>query len=144
METTCRSPCITWDFPSGASGKEPNQCRRCKRRSFHPWLGKIPWRRKWQPIPVFLSGESQGQRNLAGYSLAGYSPWGHKECKATEQLKTQHMYYVEMGCISPGPPHPQQRNDFASSYFPTTGLPRWLSGKEFACNAGDAGSIPGL
>ena len=37
-----------------------------------PWVGKIPWRRKWQPTPVFLPGESQGQRNLEGYS-----PWGH-------------------------------------------------------------------
>ena len=36
-------------------------------------VGKIPWRREWQPIPIFLSGKSHGQR-----SLAGYSPWGHK------------------------------------------------------------------
>ena len=41
---------------------------------FIPWVGKIPWRRKWQPTPVFLPGESHGQR-----SLADYSPWGHKE-----------------------------------------------------------------
>ena len=38
---------------------------------FNPWFGKILWRRKWQPIPVFLPGKSYGQR-----SLAGYSPWG--------------------------------------------------------------------
>jgi len=37
---------------------------------FDPWVGKIPWRRKWQPTPVFLLGELHGQR-----SLAGYSPW---------------------------------------------------------------------
>ena len=43
--------------------------------------GKIPWRRKWQPTPVFLPGASHGQR-----SLAGYSPWGHKESDTTEQL----------------------------------------------------------
>ena len=44
-------------FPSGASGKEPAcQCRRCKRRGFNPWVGKIPWRR--EPTPIFLSGES--------------------------------------------------------------------------------------
>ena len=41
---------------------------------FNPWVGKIPWRRKWQPTPVFLPGGSHGQR-----SLADYSPWGHKE-----------------------------------------------------------------
>ena len=41
---------------------------------FNPRVRKIPWRRKWQPTPVFLPGESHGQR-----SLAGYSPWGPKE-----------------------------------------------------------------
>ena len=40
---------------------------------FNPWLRKVPWRRKWQPTPVFLPGEAHGQR-----SLMGYSPWGHK------------------------------------------------------------------
>ena len=44
-------------FPGGASGKEsPCQCRRCKKSQFHPWVRKIPWRRKWQPTPVFLPG----------------------------------------------------------------------------------------
>ena len=47
------------------------QCRRCKRRGFSPWIGKIPWSRKWQQALVRLPGESHGQR-----SLAGYSPWG--------------------------------------------------------------------
>ena len=46
---------------------------------FNPWVGKIPWRREWQPTPVFLSGESNGQRSLAGYSLQGY-----KELDMTE------------------------------------------------------------
>ena len=46
-------------FPSGTSDKEtPGQCRRHKRRWFNPWVGKIPWRRAWQPTPVFLPGES--------------------------------------------------------------------------------------
>ena len=40
----------------------------CKRHRFDPWVGKIPWRRAWQPTPVFLPGESHGQRNLAGCS----------------------------------------------------------------------------
>ena len=55
------------------------QGRRCKRCSFSPWVGKIPWRRKWHPTPVLLPGESHGQR-----SLAGYSPWGRKELDMTE------------------------------------------------------------
>ena len=51
------------------SGKEPAcQCRRHKRYRFHPWVGKIPWRRAWQPTPVFLPGESHGQRSLEAYS----------------------------------------------------------------------------
>jgi len=45
-------------FPAGVSGKEPTyQCRRLKRCGFHPCVRKIPWRRPWQPIPVFLPGE---------------------------------------------------------------------------------------
>ena len=46
---------------------------------FDSWVRKIPWRRKWQSTPVFLPGESHGQR-----SLVGYSPWGHKELDTTE------------------------------------------------------------
>ena len=49
------------------------------RRGFDLWVGKIPWRRAWQPSPVFLPGESNGHR-----SLVGYSPWGHKELDTTE------------------------------------------------------------
>ena len=56
-------------FPGGAGGKEPAcQCRRQKRCRFDSWVGKIPWRRTWQPTPVFLPGESHRQRSLAGYS----------------------------------------------------------------------------
>ena len=61
------------------SGKEPTcQCRRFKRHRFDPWVGKFSWKRKWQPVSVFLPGGSHGQR-----SLAGYSPWGHKELDTT-------------------------------------------------------------
>ena len=55
--------------PDGTSGKEPScQRRRHKRLRFHPCVGKIPWRRAWQPTPVLLPGKSHGQRRLAGYS----------------------------------------------------------------------------
>ena len=64
------------------SGKDPAcQHRRHKRRGFDPWVGKIPWRRAWQPTPVFLPEESHGQR-----SLVGYGPWCHKELDMTELL----------------------------------------------------------
>ena len=47
------------------------QCRRHRILEFSPRIGKIPWRRKWQPTPVFLPGKSHGQSNLVGYSLKG-------------------------------------------------------------------------
>ena len=49
------------------------------RHGFDPWVGKMPWRRAEQPSPVFLPGESHGQR-----SLVGYSPWGRQESDMTE------------------------------------------------------------
>ena len=59
-------------FPGGASGKEPAcQCRRHKRHGFNPWVMKIPWRRAQQPTPIFLPGESHGQRHPAGCSPQG-------------------------------------------------------------------------
>ena len=54
--------CLLSGLPGGASDKEPAcQCRKHKRREFDPWVGKIPWRRAWQPTPVFLPGESHGE-----------------------------------------------------------------------------------
>ena len=55
-------------LPRWQSGKEPAcQLRRCRRRGFDPWVGKIPWRRKRQPVSVYLPGKFHGQRSLAGY-----------------------------------------------------------------------------
>ena len=68
------------DLPGGASGNGLTyQCKRWKRCRFDPWVRKITWRRKWQPTPVFLPGESYGQ-----WSLVGYGPWGCKELDMTE------------------------------------------------------------
>ena len=75
-------------FPGGDSGKEPAyQHRRHKRHGFDPWVGKIPWRRKWQPTPVCLPGKSHGQ-----WSLASYSPWDRTELDSTEA--TTHTAFV--------------------------------------------------
>jgi len=52
-----------------------------KETGFDTWVGKTAWRREWQPTPVFLPGKSQVQR-----SLAGCSPWSHKESDTTEPL----------------------------------------------------------
>ena len=59
---------------------------QCGRHGFHPWVGKICWRRAWQPTPVFLPRESHGQRGLAGYS-----PLGLKELDMTERLSTAQL-----------------------------------------------------
>ena len=68
-------------LPRWLSGKESTcQCRTLR---FQPWVGKIPWRREWQPTPVFLPGESHGQR-----SLVRYCSQGGKESDMTEV--TQH------------------------------------------------------
>ena len=50
----------------------------------HPWVRKISWRRAWQSTPVFLPGESHGQRNLVGYS-----PRGRKELDTTEETEQE-------------------------------------------------------
>ena len=50
---------------------------QCRRPDFVSWVGKIPWRRKWQPAPVFLPGESHGQRSLTGYTVHGVARIGH-------------------------------------------------------------------
>ena len=65
--------------PSWHSGKE-STCQ-CREHAFNPWVGKVPWRREWPPTPVFVLGESHGQR-----SQSGYSPWGRIESDRTEQL----------------------------------------------------------
>ena len=65
-------------FPGDASGEEPTcQCRRHRRCWFDPWAWKILWRRAWPPTPVFLPGESHGQRSLVGYSSTGSKRVGH-------------------------------------------------------------------
>ena len=61
--------------------KNPCQFRRRKRHRFGPWVGKMPWRRQWLLTPVFLPGESYGQR-----SMVGHSPWSHKESDTTEVI----------------------------------------------------------
>ena len=64
-------------------------CLQSRRPGFNPWVGKIPWRRAWQPTPVFLPARFCGQR-----SLAGYSPWGRKQLDTTERLC---MWGTEVG-----------------------------------------------
>ena len=100
------------DFPSGASGTGPAcQCRRHKRCRFNPWVRKIPWRRAWQPTPVFLPEESRGRRNLVGYSS-----WDLKEWDTAEQLTLSFFLFFSVKviyspCLATTTTH-LQRNSF--------------------------------
>ena len=70
---------LHWEyFPGGTSGKEHTcQCRRHKRHRFDPWVGKIPWRRAWQPTPVFLPGESPWTEEPDGLQSIELQRVGH-------------------------------------------------------------------
>ena len=70
------------NLPCGSVVKKKSSCQ-CRSQGFDPWIGKIPWSRKWQPIPAFLPGKFHGQR-----SLAGYSTWGLKELDVIEHILT--------------------------------------------------------
>ena len=75
-------------LPRWHSGKEsPWECRRLKRQGFDLWVGRIPWRRKWQPTPVFLPGKFHGQRSLV--------LWGCKESDTTEHAHTHIFITLE-------------------------------------------------
>ena len=70
------------EYWSGQPFPSPGH-KRCR---FDPWVRKIPWRRKWQPTPVFLPGKS----------LVGYSPWGHEEWDTTKRLNTTHHLQIDL------------------------------------------------
>ena len=83
--------CTIWatrEARCGTSGKE-TACQ-CRRPGFNPCVGKLSWKRAWQPSPGFLPGESRGER-----SLVGYSPWGRKESDMAEAA-----YHALYSCSS--------------------------------------------
>ena len=106
-------------FPSDLSGKE-SACQ-CRRLGFDLWVRKIPWGRKWQPIPVFLPGKFYRQR-----SLVGCSPWGHKESDMTEQLST-HLGTAQEVCVVSSSP----RDDALATLCPRLQLMSNLRGAVF-------------
>ena len=73
-DTLFRLHCVLRHLRDAGGKESACQCRGHKRGSLDTWVRKMPWRRKWQSVPVFLPGKSHGQR-----SLAGYSSWGCKE-----------------------------------------------------------------
>ena len=74
---------IYMGFPGSSGGKESAR-----------YVRKIPWRREWQPTPIFFPGKSHGQR-----SLVGYSPWGRKELDTTDWLKFSLSYICMCVCV---------------------------------------------
>ena len=79
----------TWEAPPWwISGKECT-CQ-CRRHGFNTWVRKIPWRRKWQPTPVFSPGKSHGQRSLAGYSPGVTKSWTRLSKRAVCHLIPHH------------------------------------------------------
>ena len=79
---------------------------------FDPGVGKIPWKRAWQPTPVLLPGESRGQR-----SLEGYSPWDRKEWDTTECTQPAYIYKLMSGSRKEVSSREQRRNWPASLWM---------------------------
>ena len=79
-------------LPRWLSGQEAT-CQ-CRRPGFDPWVGEIPWRRKWQPSPVFWPGEPHGQR-----SLVGYGPWDHKSQTPLSKHTHQQEHLIPLSRI---------------------------------------------
>ena len=77
------------NWTDGLYGVFPESACKCRRPGFDPWVRKIPCRREWQSTPVFLPGESHGQR-----SLAGYNPWDRKEWDMTERLTLLLLWFI--------------------------------------------------
>ena len=81
-----QEPCMmrAWATRASLEAQMVGICLQYRRPRFQPWVGKIPWRRKWLPTPVFLPGNQT--------SLAGYSSQDHKELNTTKQLTHTHMH----------------------------------------------------
>ena len=97
-------------FPCSSDGKI---CLQCRRPRFDPWVRKVPWRREWQPTPVFWPGKSHEQR-----SLTGYSPWGRQELDTIERI---HMSFDAQSFINVLSFTVASDGDLNISAFPTLG-----------------------
>ena len=87
-------------LPGGSVVKNPpanaGDHLQCRRPGFDPWFRKIPWRRKWQPIPIFLPGKFHEQRSLAGYSSQGHKRLGYD--LVTEHPPTSCLVWTWLCC----------------------------------------------
>ena len=92
---------LNWSIGLSGGSDSKVSCLQCGRPGFNPWVGKILWRRKWQPTPVLLPGKSHGQR-----SVVGCSPRGRKESDTTSLLLSfigfQELFmYINPSCVFP-------------------------------------------
>ena len=117
-----------------ATKEHTRQSRRCKRHGFNPWVRKIRWRRKWEPTPVFLTGESH-KKSLAGtvHRLTKTWTWLSAHVHAHTDTHT-HSWRLTL---------PTWAHYFKITLIFAMDVPDGSAGKETACNAGDVGSIPG-
>ena len=96
-------------IPRWLIGKESTcQCRRHQRHRFHPWVGKIPWRRKWQPTPIFLPGKSHGQRSRVDYKELDTTEYAYKHTQNVSVSSSKqstdsswHVLAIAISKISP-------------------------------------------
>ena len=90
------------------SKKKKRICLQCRRPGLDPWVGKIPWRREWQPTPVFLPGEFHEQRNLVGQSPCGHRVKHNWATNTKYNLdisrRFQHPVFICMNSINPNTP----------------------------------------
>ena len=102
-------------FPWWLKGSIYQQCRICRRWKFDPWVRKIPWRRKWQPTPVFLPGKFHGQGSLTVYSV-GSQRIGHN------QAHTCNMYGNHWGVGGSGEYRPTTMDWYIFAHKGTPGV----------------------
>ena len=115
-------------LPWWLNGKESTcQCRRYRRHRFDPWVGEIPWWRKWQPTPVFVPGKSHGQR-----SLVGYIPWDRKRVGHDLTTKQQQhlclLYFLHLELLP---------STLLSQFIPILQSPYPISSVAYFCYRGD-------
>ena len=153
-------------FPRWLRGKQTTcQCRRLR---LDPWIEKIPWKREWQPTPIFLPEKFHGQRSLAGLPSMGsqtsQTQLNNLTATTTNLYKTCRLLLwtqglslnprrpdvssrLSSGCLSlsfHGSLSVDTREIFAHDLDPVYVHVCDSAGKESVCNAGDLGSIPGL
>ena len=132
-----------WAFPKSSSHwyRIHLQCRGCR---FNPWVGRIPWRRRWQLTSVFLPEKSCGQRSLVGYrNNSATKP--HQIFQNLGGKKLTRLSATKVSLVK------KKRKTFRKNRglcgilkYHTPTLPRWSNGKKWPANAGDMGSVPGL